>query len=151
MKKFQILIVVCFAVFTSSAQANLKDLAAYKYVEVDVKDNFNPSTYLAFEKRDFDKLLIGEKLASMFEMSDFDIISQKAIETADKAYLLTFTYEFVADKKKCGGTIIKIMNGKIIDAKRDNTVATFKFQQKGNKICTEDIGKVLAYKLRRGS
>jgi hypothetical protein len=43
------------------------------------------------------------------------------------------------------------MNGKIVDMKRQNVLATFNFEQKGNKICSDDILKVLAYKLKRGS
>ncbi|MEQ8239977.1 MAG: hypothetical protein RIA69_12235, partial [Cyclobacteriaceae bacterium] len=137
--------------FSINAQVNLSDLEAYKDVEVKVEESFNPSFSLVMESNGYDKLLVGEKLAAFLEMNGFKIISNQPTSSADNTYTFRYNYEFITDKKRCGGTIIKFMNGQVIDPLSQKVVATFSFEQKRNKICTDDIAKVLAYKLKRGS
>jgi len=103
------------------------------------------------EVKDYDKLLVGAKVAAFLEMNGFTIVSSESADAVEKYYLFRYNYEFITDKKRCGGTIIKLMNGQVFDPTRQEIVATFSFEQKRNKICTDDIAKVLAYKLKRGS
>jgi hypothetical protein len=137
--------------FSSFSQENIKELTAYQDVHVTVESDFNPSIILVLEEKEYDKLLLGERLRAFLEMNDFKVASIEVGNSSKQSYLMRYNYEYMTDNKKCGGTIIKSMNGNIIDMQSDKVMATFNFEPKRNKTCSDEIVKVLAYKLKSGS
>jgi hypothetical protein len=83
--------------FITLSQENLKDLSAYEDVNVKIEVDFNPSVILVLEEKEFDKLLLGEKLSAFLEMNDFKIASLQAGKAAENAYLLRYNYEYIVD------------------------------------------------------
>ena len=137
MKKFFLI-----GLLLSACVMNAQD---FKKLVLTLKTSIKKQATIYVETIDKDPCLVVSNFKNSLESNGFKIASDKKGAT----YLITVKYHHRSDTG-CGGYVIKVMDGTIIDIKNNaETVADFSFSQGafGGK-CASDIFSALAKKIK---